>query len=229
MKTETVLVIVGASVVALLIAGWVLLQPQQATAPTESPLRSSFPPSPEASEGQGAGQVISPTPTAAASELVEPVPDFRNRITKKPFGIFITPATSPVQPERFSGYHTAIDIEYDDVEEDVPVKAIADGEVVASRRANGYGGVVVIRHTIDGASRLVLYGHLDPASMVKINTAVQAGDTIGQLGEGGTPETDGERKHLHLGVLAGDEIILSGYVQSESQLGGWIDPLSLTW
>ena len=38
------------------------------------------------------------------------------RITKKPFGIFITTQNSPVQPERFSGYHTGVDVEYKDAE-----------------------------------------------------------------------------------------------------------------
>src|SRR3990172_8522253 len=52
------------------------------------------------------------------------------RVTKKPFGIYITPQNSPVQPERFRGYHTAVDIEYGDVSEEVPVYAIWDGEIV---------------------------------------------------------------------------------------------------
>lgn len=33
------------------------------------------------------------------------------RITKKPFGVFVTPQNSPVNPERFRGYHTGTDFE----------------------------------------------------------------------------------------------------------------------
>jgi hypothetical protein len=33
------------------------------------------------------------------------------RVAKKPFGIFITPQSSPVQPEHFRGYHTGADFE----------------------------------------------------------------------------------------------------------------------
>jgi hypothetical protein len=33
-------------------------------------------------------------------------------LQKKPFGIYITPENSPVQPENFTGYHTGIDVEY---------------------------------------------------------------------------------------------------------------------
>ena len=33
------------------------------------------------------------------------------RITKKPFGIFVSPSHSPIQPEKFMGYHTGTDFE----------------------------------------------------------------------------------------------------------------------
>lgn len=61
-----------------------------------------------------------------------PIADFEGRITKKPFGIYITPQNSPVQPERFSGYHTGDDAEYGDVAADVPVYAVYDGQIVLS-------------------------------------------------------------------------------------------------
>ena len=54
------------------------------------------------------------------------------RVTKKPFGIYITPKTSPVQPEKFTGYHTGADAETTPAEAniDMPIYAIADGTVV---------------------------------------------------------------------------------------------------
>ncbi|MBU1119228.1 M23 family metallopeptidase [Patescibacteria group bacterium] len=157
--------------------------------------------------------------------LKYPVDEFDARITKKPFGIFITPSNSPVQSERFSGYHTGVDVEYDDVSEDVSVNAIADGTVVFSGWVNGYGGVTVLQHMIDGQSVQAVYGHLDPDSLLTEGTTVKEGESIGVLGEGGTSETDSERKHLHFALYSGNDLNLRGYVQSEGELEKWIDPV----
>lgn len=166
--------------------------------------------------------------SADQAGLIEPIGEFASRITKKPFGILITPETSPVQPERFSGYHTGVDVEYTDKPDvDIPVQAIAAGTVVHSGRAAGYGGVLVISHRVGSARTLALYGHLDPSSLPKVGAEVSAGQTIGILGEGGTSETDGERKHLHFAVIKGQSVTLKGYVKTKAELGGWEDPLAL--
>lgn len=156
-----------------------------------------------------------------------PVKEFKERITKKPFGIYITPETSPVQPERFKGYHTGVDVEYGDTAGDVPVSAIAAGTIISSGRVSGYGGVVVIKHSIDNKNYLVLYGHLNPATLAAKNTTVTSGQTIGTLGKGGASETDGERKHLHFGIYTGADLNFKGYVQTQEELKKWIDPLTL--
>lgn len=170
---------------------------------------------------------LSTNQPTTTSKLLEPVDGFLQRITLKPFGIYITPATSPVQPERFTGYHTGADAEYTDMQGKlVEVKAMATGTVVLARRVSGYGGVVVIRHDINGQQILTLYGHLDPASLVAINTQVAAGQVIGKLGEGYTAATDYERKHLHLAMLKGKTVDLHGYVSTEKELlAGWYNPL----
>lgn len=161
------------------------------------------------------------------SSIVFPVAEFKDRIIKKPFGIYITPETSPVQPERFSGYHTGVDVEYADIQTEVPVLAVAPGSVVFSGRVGGYGGVVVINHLIDGKNYLLLYGHLAPESLLSKNTVVSTGQQIGVLGQDGTSQTDGERKHLHLSVHTGSEINFLGYVQTQEDLNNWVDPLTL--
>jgi len=161
------------------------------------------------------------------AELVEPVANFQQRITKKPFGVFVTPDESPISPERFTGYHTAVDVEYEDVAADVPVHAIADGTVLVARRASGYGGVIAIQHTIADSEYVAIYGHLEPASLVARGASVKAGEVIGQLGDGGTPEMDGERKHLHFGIKPGTDSDIRGYVDSEAELANWLDPLEL--
>lgn len=164
---------------------------------------------------------------ADSQALIEPVQEFKSRITKKPFGIFITPQNSPVQPERFTGYHTGVDVESDGIAGDVPVKAMADGQVVASQTADGYGGVMVLRHQIKGEGRSVIYGHLDPRSMLKKDTIVKAGDQIAILGDGFSPETDNERQHLHLAILKTEVIDLRGYVQKPAELENWLNPAEL--
>jgi murein DD-endopeptidase MepM/ murein hydrolase activator NlpD len=149
------------------------------------------------------------------------------RVTKKPFGIFITPQTSPVQPERFRGYHTGTDFEIfpEELNADVTVHAICSGTIALKKTASGYGGVLVQNCTLENQPVTVIYGHLKLASISK-NTGdnLNAGETIGILGKVYSSETDGERKHLHLGVHKGRAVNILGYVSSQAGLSGWIDP-----
>lgn len=164
--------------------------------------------------------------TAQTQSLSAPVEDFRSRISLKTFGQLIDPKSSPVQPERFSGYHTGVDAEYADVvNSDVPVMAIADGTVKLSQRANGYGGVVILWHSIAGQTRSVLYGHLDPDRLPRVGQSFLAGNTIGYLGMGQSAETDGERRHLHLAIRKTSDLELAGYTKSATQLNEWLNPL----
>lgn len=159
------------------------------------------------------------------SKLSLPIADFEKRITKKIFGQYITKENSPVQPERFSGYHTGVDVEYGDVTGDVEVQSISDGTIIISRWVSGYGGVSVIKYNIDKQDYFVLYGHLAPASLLKVNSEVKQGDKIGILGIGGSSETDGERKHLHFAIYKGSSPKLLGYVQTKAELEDWLDPI----
>ena len=174
-----------------------------------------------------------PLPLAPRAEyikldFIQPTYEFKNRITKKPYGIFITPQTSPVQPDKFTGFHNAVDIEYGDVSTDVPVRAIANGTIILSKYASGYGGVIVIKHEINNQSLVALYGHLDPEQMLPEGTDVELGQKIGILGDGHTHETDGARKHLHFSIMpynSQDKLDIRGYVNTEEDLSKWIDPL----
>lgn len=207
----------------LLAIGWGIwywqenIRNKQTATPTNTSDTSSSP-SPSASIS------ITPSPETKPA-LAEPIAEFEARITKKPFGIFITPTTSPVQPENFTGYHTGVDVEYADISGDVSVYAITDGEVIFSGTVNGYGGVAILRQTIVSESVLVLYGHLDSKSLSTRGGEVKSGDIIGILGDDQSGETDGERKHLHLGIIKGDTIDYRGYVQTEGELDGWYNPL----
>ncbi len=171
---------------------------------------------------------LAPSAEYRKINFIPPTDGFLDRITKKPYGIFITPQTSPVQPDKFTGFHNAIDIEYGDTTEDVPVRAIANGTIILSKYASGYGGVIVIKHEINGQLLLALYGHLDPEQMLPGGTNVTLGQKIGILGEGHTQETDGARKHLHFSIMPynpENKLDIRGYVNTEEDLSKWIDPL----
>lgn len=158
---------------------------------------------------------------------VNPIENALARITKKPFGIYITPKDSPVQPERFQGYHTGVDLEIysEEVDVDVPVKALCDGKLLSARFASGYGGVVVQNCILDGQDVTAVYGHISLASMkAVVNSQLKAGDFLANLGGAYSRETDGERKHLHLGIHKGNAINILGYVQNKGDLDEWLDP-----
>lgn len=185
-----------------------------------------------------AAQPVTAEPTVPSTPISEkstptvvlPVAGFYGRVTKKTFGMYITPKTSPVQPERFTGYHAGADAETTPSEQsiDVPVFSIAAGTVTLARYVSGYGGVVMIRYAINGKSVTALYGHVRLASVrVKVGDSVHAGQQIAVLGTGYSAETDGERKHLHFAILVGASSIVKGYVSAKSQLSAWLDPV--TW
>lgn len=165
-----------------------------------------------------------PSPTAEPSGFPQPLERAGERVTKKTFGKFITPQNSPVRPERFRGYHTGADFETfpEEANAAVTVRAICAGKLKVKEYASGYGGVAVQACTMDGSPVTVIYGHLKLSSITGSNFS--AGDMIGILGQGNSSETDGERKHLHLGIHKGEVVNIRGYVSSQSDLAGWIDP-----
>lgn len=149
------------------------------------------------------------------------------RVTKKTFGMFITPQNSPVQPEKFQGYHTGVDFEIfpEELNIEVLVQAICSGELKLKKYVNGYGGVAVQGCELDKEPITIIYGHLRLSSITaNAGENISTGDIIGILGANQSTETNGERKHLHLGFHKGTTINLLGYVNSQSELSDWIDP-----
>ena len=168
-----------------------------------------------------------PTPTPQ-SQFALPVANYKTGQTKKPFGIYITPATSPVQPERFTGYHTGVDVEQIQDNTDVPVYAIYNGTVCYVNYVSGYGGVIVIEFSHQNQTYTALYGHIRLASAtVKMGDNVTKSEQLAVLGTGYSTETDNERKHLHFSIHEGSSVVLAGYVQNQSELSAWIDPDSI--
>lgn len=152
--------------------------------------------------------------------IVYPIDGFMERRTFKNFGEYIS--------DRFRGYHAGDDVEYADVTEDVPVRAIFDGIVRLKERVSGYGGLVIVEHVIDGHTYHALYGHLDLAtSPLTVGGTVKRGDTLGMLGDDRSAATDGERKHLHFAVYSTDSTTrtrVAGYAQTPTELATWLNP-----
>jgi hypothetical protein len=162
--------------------------------------------------------------------LYSPISEVQTRVSKKPFGLYVSPNSSPVSPEHFIGYHTGVDFETTPQEQniDVPVQAICAGPLVLKKTATGYGGVAVQSCEIDYEPVTIIYGHLRLASITATqNTLLNQGQQIGILGKGYSAETAGERKHLHLGIHKSSMVNLLGYVSTKDKLNQWIDFLTL--
>ena len=85
-----------------------------------------------------------------------------------------------------------------------PVAALLDGEVAIAVNDAGdkeYGGLVVLKHHIDGFSFYTLYGHLtvESATQYQVGDTIKKGELIGLLGN--HPENGNWVSHLHFQVM----------------------------
>lgn len=185
-----------------------------------------------AEQNQISNDAINKAPIIKSTSAPEPnfsapLDKVKDRVTKKYFGLKITPQFSPVQPERFSGYHTGTDFEIfpEELNSDVTVRAVCNGKLLQKTSAGGYGGVAVQSCVLDNQPITVIYGHLKLSSVLTvIGQEINRGNALGILGATYSTETDRERKHLHLGFHKGAGINILGYVSSQNQLSNWIDP-----
>lgn len=152
-----------------------------------------------------------------SASVALPIEEYAARRTLKTHGEYIE--------DRFTGYHAGDDIEYGDIESDVPVYAIADGVVQRVETVSGYGGLIVVEHTVEGRKITALYGHLDIAqAQVSTVDEITIGQQLGILGDHESIQTDGERKHLHFALYEGADQRVNGYVQTADELADWINP-----
>ncbi|MGJ8665713.1 MAG: aminotransferase class III-fold pyridoxal phosphate-dependent enzyme [Patiriisocius sp.] len=85
-----------------------------------------------------------------------------------------------------------------------PVNTMFDGTVVTANNEGGYkqyGGLIILKHSIDNLSFFSLYGHLSAESSQKLNIGdtIKKGDCIGFLG---TPSENGNwSPHLHFQIM----------------------------
>ena len=114
--------------------------------------------------------------------------------------------TMPIEPNvisgyglrtgEYSGFHHGADFA---APLGTPIYAFADGTVVDARDqgVDGFGGWVVILHTIEGKEMSTVYGHEDPGGvMVKTGDHVKAGQQIARVGNSG--QSGGPHMHFEL-------------------------------
>jgi murein DD-endopeptidase MepM/ murein hydrolase activator NlpD len=169
---------------------------------------------------------VSPV-SATTPQLSEPINGGLTRVTKKAFGLYVSPGHSPISPEKFTGFHTGIDFETTPSEQtsDVPIYAACNGKLLLKKYASGYGGVAVESCVLDGQNVTIIYGHLRLSSIIpNTGDSLTSGQKIAVLGTGYSSETDGERRHLHFGIHKGTAINILGYVQKQTDLSGWENP-----
>lgn len=148
-----------------------------------------------------------------------PISSYSDRATFKVFDQQVN--------DRFSGWHVGDDLEIfdDELEEEVPVYAMADGKIVYRNWLSGYGGVIVLQHEIGGQTLQSIYGHIDLSqTRPRLGEYVRAGTLITYLGDDKSNETDGERKHLHFGLYPGSALRLDGYARLQAETDNWINP-----
>lgn len=161
-----------------------------------------------------------------------PLPNAHKRPTALRFGMYVTPdpGRNPIDPpERFTGYHVGLDFELlpREVNRTVAVYAICNGAILYSGFAKGYGGLVVQRCQIEGERVTVLYGHLDTHDAPPEDIVVKTGEQVGILAPPYSTESDGNRKHLHLGIRRGEFSDFRGYVQKAEDVYLFMDPVSV--
>lgn len=142
--------------------------------------------------------------------------------TVKVFGQYFSPESG----DRFSGYHTGDDIEVTDTTVEVPVYALTDSTIVKKDTISGYGGVIILEFAYNDQTYHALYGHLDLASVsYNVGDTLTGGTQLGMLGDDRSPETDGERKHLHFAIYPyTGKILFAGYVETKAELVQWVNP-----
>ncbi len=146
-----------------------------------------------ASAGASTGGTTVPavqTVAAEPSRVVFPVPAGTWVLTSE-YG----PRVHPISGE--SSFHTGTDFAAPD---GTPILAAADGTVTVAEFSGGYGGLIVIEHTLNGQTVATAYGHMwETGIHVQPGDTVAAGQHIGDIGSSG----NSTGPHLHFEVRHG--------------------------
>lgn len=138
----------------------------------------------------GSGPGGPANPLVSSSKVVFPLPA-GTWVMTSPFGMRVHPITGERK------MHTGTDFSAAD---GTAILAVADGTVTVAGMSGGYGGFVVIEHTIDGQTVATAYAHMwETGIHVHVGDRVQAGQHIGDVGSSGMSTGP----HLHFEVRPG--------------------------
>lgn len=161
-----------------------------------------------------------------------PITQYEDRLTVRWYGKDVKAEEANTLPcaDPFVGFHTADDLEAtkDELDRSVPVFTIADGTVRQVDHINGYGGLIVIEHILNGKTITTYYGHIDTATTdLRVGDSVTAGEKIAELAAHCSADSSNERKHLHFGIHNDADIDVRGYVPTATDLADWLNPKEL--
>ena len=138
----------------------------------------------------GAGGEVVQVAGPESSRVVFPVPEGTWVLTSE-YG----PRVHPITGE--DSFHTGTDFAAPD---GTPLLAAADGRVTVAEYSGGYGGLIVIEHTIGGQTVATAYAHMwEHGIHVQAGDTVTAGQHIGDIGSSG----NSTGPHLHFEVSLG--------------------------
>ncbi|KJL36426.1 M23 family metallopeptidase [Tessaracoccus sp. Y36] len=136
----------------------------------------------------GGGAVLGPVPET--SRVVFPMPE-GTWVMTSPYGMREHPITGEYK------LHSGTDFAGPD---GTPILAAADGVVTVAEYSGGYGGLVVIEHTVDGKTVATAYAHSwETGIRVTAGDRVTAGQHIADVGSSG----NSTGPHLHFEVRIG--------------------------
>lgn len=130
------------------------------------------------------------TPIPASGRVVFPLPE-GTWVATSPFGMRVHPITGETK------LHTGADYAAPD---GTPILAAADGVVTHASMSGGYGGLIIIEHTIGGQKIATAYAHLwETGIHIHVGDHVTAGQHIGDVGSAGYSTG----AHLHFELRQG--------------------------
>jgi len=142
-----------------------------------------------------------PAPVPTSSESADPsIPETARIVMPLPAGTYSISDTygwrnDPITGER--AFHGGTDFP---AAAGTPILSATDGIVVVAEPSGGFGNLVVVESTVDGAPLALGYAHVrDGGTLVAVGQVVQAGQQIAEVGT--TGHSTGP--HLHFQIEPG--------------------------
>ena len=140
----------------------------------------------------GGGSTSGPGPVAETSRIVFPLPEGTYTSTDS-FGWRSDPFTGERE------FHSGSDLAAAD---GTPISAIADGRVTVAEFSAGWGGLIILEHTVQGERVASYYAHMwQDGIYVTAGETVTAGQHIGDVGSSGRSTG----AHLHIEIRPGGQ------------------------